>query len=327
MALLTPLDPASAREILDAYGFELVSLEPLAAGSVNSNFFLNVRAAGGEETTLFARIFEEQAASGALFELELNEALAAAGIPVARPVKRLDGTFLAVSGKKPFALYERLSGDVTCQRGVTRAIAHSVGRALASVHVAPLGSLEVPPTRFGFSGIRERLKRVLDAQRPDLVADVERLLDLSTRLERERSTDLPSGLIHGDLFRDNVLVREEKVIGLLDFESASYGPYVYDLLVTILAWCFGDGLESALARAMVEGYVDVRPLSTSERAAMIGEGSVACLRFATTRLTDFSLRVPVGQKPGRDYRRFFSRLESLQAGELTAALEGLFQEK
>jgi homoserine kinase type II len=94
-------------------------------------------------------------------------------------------------------------------------------------------------------------------------------------------------------------------------------------MVTLLAWCFGDGLDAALARAMVEGYTSVRPLSVKERGAMVVEGSVACARFAATRLTDFSLRVPAGEAPARDYQRFFARLDALAGGELAQALEGL----
>jgi homoserine kinase type II len=278
----------------------------------------------GAERRYFARIYEEQAESGARFELLLNEALFSASIPVARPLRLRDGSLCTAHDGKPFAMYERLQGEVMCQKGVTPAIARSVGRALAQVHEAPLGTLEVGPSRFGFDGIRARLVRVSSSGRDDLTAAVDRLGELANRLERERPSDLPQGLIHGDLFRDNVLISEEEVAGLLDFESASLGPFVYDLMVTLLAWCFGDGLDPALSRAMVEGYLGVRQLSPEERAAMVIEGSVACLRFATTRLTDFSLRVPAGERPGRDYSRFFERLDALQGGELDAALSGLF---
>lgn len=323
MALLTPLSFEAACALLKRYECDLLELVPLASGSVNSNFFLQVRGSDGWERQLFARIFEEQEGSGAEFELRLNEVLAQVGIPVAKPVRVADGSLWLSYEGKPFAAYERLSGDVVCQKSVTVPIAASVGEALARVHQADLGELQVGESRFGFDGIRSRLVRVEESGRADLLPAVQKLRELADRLETERPTDLPTGLIHGDLFRDNVLIRDGKVVGLLDFESASRGPYVYDLLVTLLAWCFGDGLEPALARAMVEGYLTVRSLSSREQECMVGEGSVACLRFATTRLTDFSLRAPEGTEPARDYRRFLGRLESLQSGELQGALSGL----
>lgn len=328
MALLTPLSPSDAQILLESYGLDLVELTPLAAGSVNSNFFICARRrdnlSEGALLRFFARIYEEQGDVGATFELMLNEALHQANIPVARPVRRSDGSLFGSHSGKPFAVYERLSGEVLCQKMVTSERAFSVGAALGRVHTAPLGDLQVGPSRFDFDGILERLVRVRESGRKDLLPAVERLEVLVRNLRTERRGDLPQGLIHGDLFRDNVLIEGDQVIGLLDFESASRGPFVFDLMVTLLAWCFGAKLEHGLVRAMVEGYISVRPLLKSEKEAMVIEGSVACARFATTRLTDFSLRVREGEKPGRDYERFFRRLHALEAGELGAALSGIF---
>lgn len=328
MALLTPLPKVHAEALLAGYGLELVSLTALAAGSVNSNFFIEARRLGSAQSSsvehFFARLYEEQGGAGAAFELLLNEALDRADIPVARPVRRLDGSLFIAHEGKPFALYERLNGEVSCQKLVSPARARSVGAALARVHCAPLGDLEVGPSRFDFDGIVQRLIRVRESGRLDLIPAVERIEGLTQRLRAERSDDLPQGLIHGDLFRDNVLVNGDQVVGLLDFESASRGTFVFDLMVTLLAWCFGEKLEPELVRAMVLGYISVRPLEPKEQAALVLEGSIACARFATTRLTDFSLRVPEGAKPGRDYGRFFQRLSALEAGELDAALAGVF---
>lgn len=328
MALLTPLSTADAQGLLHGYGLELLNLTPLAAGSVNSNFFIDARFQKQTEAdaprAFFARIYEEQGDDGARFELLLSEALDKASIPVARPQRRTDGSLFTSHQGKPFAVYERLSGEVMCQKMVTKGRARSVGAALARVHRAPLGDLQIAPSRFDFDGIVQRLGRVRASGRRDLLPAVERLEMLTEDLRARRRSDLPQGLIHGDLFRDNVLVKGEEVAGLLDFESASRGPFIFDLMVTLLAWCFGAKLEPDLARAMVEGYTSVRPLERSEQEAMVLEGSVACVRFATTRLTDFSLRVPEGEHPVRDYRRFFERLAALEAGELGAALSGVF---
>lgn len=331
MALITQLSHADAAALLRAWGIELGELIPLAAGSVNSNFA--IRAQDG--TRYFARIYEEQGADGARFELTLNESLAASGVPVARPKRKLDGEAYALVGAKPFAVYEHVVGEVLCQGRVTESAAGQVGGALARVHRADLGGLTVPEGRFGFRGIEERLGIVESSGRTDLSAAAARVSALAARLERERDTSLPSGLTHGDLFRDNVLFRlptpgqstgEGAVLGaLLDFESACYGPYAYDLMVTLLAWCFGSELDARLARAMVSGYHAVRPLSAAEQRALVLEGSIACARFATTRMTDFSLRTPPGQAPARHYGRFFQRLEALESGALDSALSGVFQ--
>ena len=101
---------------------------------------------------------------------------------------------------------------------------------------------------------------------------------------------------------------------LLDFESASDGTFAYDLMVTVLAWCVGDDLDVARARAMREGYEQVRPLEERERRGLAAEGAFAALRFAVTRITDFGMRTaPAGPPPARDWRRFMMRFEKLRA--------------
>lgn len=315
MALLTALSFEDATQLLSGYGLTLTSLSPLVEGSVNSNFFLEA-VRDGEKQSLFARIYEEQQDEGALFELKVSLALAEAEIPVARPLARQDGSLLAHAGGKPFAVYQRLTGEVICQKRVNVTMCRSVGRALAQVHQAELSDLKVPESRFNFAGLIQRLERVTASGRADLVLAAERVRTLALEAQAARDLSLPQGLIHGDLFRDNVLIQRDAVSGLLDFESASKGPYVYDLMVTLLAWCFSDKLEPELAREMVAGYQSERPLTAKEKSAMVTEGSIACLRFATTRMTDFSLRVPEGETPARDYRRFFERLSALQAGVL-----------
>jgi homoserine kinase type II len=84
-----------------------------------------------------------------------------------------------------------------------------------------------------------------------------------------RDSSLPRALIHGDLFRDNVLWNGAEIAALLDFESASDGVLAYDLMVTVLAWCFGDALDVSLARAMVAGYAEVRALSRAETDGLL----------------------------------------------------------
>lgn len=323
MAILTELPFDAARRLLAGYGLTLLELEALRAGSVNSNFFLRVRGSAGHELSLFARLFEEQAEAGAEFELLLNEQLSDSGLPVARPIRTDDGALCCSYLGKPFAVYERLEGEVSCQARVNGARCFAVGQTLARVHVAPLSGLALEPSRFGFEQIRERLARVQLSGRPSLLPVVEELRQGCDQLEAKRDATLPQGLIHGDLFRDNVLLSGDTVAGLLDFESASRGSYVYDLMVTILAWCFGSQLEPDLVRAMLQGYASVRPLSAQEGGEMVLEGEVACLRFATTRLTDFTLRVPEGHTPGRDYRRFLARKDALRSGLIERLLAEL----
>lgn len=322
MALLTELTFQEAAGLLAAYGLKLERLTPLSAGSVNSNFFLETE--GGRR--LFGRLYEEQGPGGAEFEVRLNQALAASGVPVAAPLLTTAGAPFAIyqqvpALEKPFSLYEYVKGEIVCHKLVTPALAHSVGQALASVHRAALGDLALPEGRFTLEALGARLQRVRASGRSSLSSDVELLDGLIQQISRERDPSLPTGLIHGDLFRDNVLVEGDRVKALLDFESACRGPFVYDLIVTILAFCFGDDLRLDLTKAMVLGYHGTRALESRELRALETEARLACVRFAITRLTDFSLRVPEGEAPVRDYRRFLERMRAVDAGHLRQAFE------
>lgn len=322
MARLSSLSRSTLVDLLALYGLRLRDFEALEAGSVNSNFFLFC-----EEGEFFARIYEEQGMEGAGFELALNLALARANVPVARPRAAFDGSLVQrVPGRsgadQPFAIYERIEGEVLCQAQVTPEHTRAVGRSLAWVHVAPL-EVSAPSSRFGVDGLLNRLDRVENSGRTQLVEDAKKVRTRLVECIAVRNGELPQGLIHGDLFRDNVLVAGAEIRALLDFESASLGPYVYDLAVTLLAWCYGANFIPELCASLLRGYAEVRPLTEVELDNFELEASVACLRFATTRMTDFSLRVPEGERPGRDYRRFLARLREIEQGALKPHLEDI----
>jgi len=133
------------------------------------------------------------------------------------------------------------------------------------------------------------------------------------RAEGARNPDLPHGIIHGDLFRDNILWEAGTPVALLDFESACDGSWVYDLMVTVLAWCYGEDLDEKLVRSMFSGYAAVRRLSPVELAALGTEGRIGALRFTITRITDFAMRQGLGERVMKDYRRFFARHERVEA--------------
>jgi homoserine kinase type II len=313
MALLTAISDEDARRLLGAYQVgPLESFEALTAGSVNSNF--SVRTGGPGARQLFLRLYEEQDRAGAEAETAMVERLGAAGVPTAPPVRRSDGRLVSELRGKPAALFAWRQGSIRCTALVTPEDSRAVGRALARVHMA--GARESPrPSRFRFEDLCARLDRVAASGDERFAPAVPALRDALQSTHDARPTGLPRGLIHGDLFRDNVLwAGDGRIAALLDFESASEGTFAYDLMVTILAWCVRDDLDLERARAMREGYEQVRLLEASERRGLAVEGAFAALRFAVTRITDFGMRsAKGGPPPARDWRRFMMRFDSLRA--------------
>jgi homoserine kinase type II len=314
VALLTALSLDDARALGRAYNIEIAELFPLSLGSVNSNF----RAVTADGRALFARLYEEQGAAGARGELELLHALARAGSKVAEPLA-CQGE-LPLHAGKPFVVFPWLEGEILCLRRVTTDTCRRVGSALARVHLASGTMPQLGPGRFGPPDMLARLDRVeRETTRADLLADVRRARELYAKFVPLRDASLPSGIVHGDLFPDNVLFKDGEILALLDFESVFHGPFIYDLCVTIAAWCYRDAFDVAQARAMIEGYAAVRPLTAAERAAVPVEGALACLRFVTSRITDFELRAAPGSPPVRDFRRFLARLDAITSGVLAPA--------
>jgi homoserine kinase type II len=310
MAVLTALDDGDAQGLLDAYGLgTLQRLEGIAGGSVNSNFSLAL-----ERGKLFLRLYEEQDGAGAERETAMLERLAAAGVPTPPPLRRLDGRFVSLLRGKPAALFPWREGRMRCQAGVTPEDTRRLGAALAKVHLA--GANEAAPAgRFRFDDLLARLDRIAasgDVRFAPLVPELRASLQ---RAHRARSAELPGGLMHGDLFRDNVLWDAGgEISALLDFESACQGTYAYDLMVTVLSWCFGDDLDPRLASGLREGYERERPLTQAESHALCAEGAFAALRFAITRITDYAMRTgATGPRVMKDWTRFRKRFEKLQA--------------
>ena len=311
-----------ARAALGCYDLDIVDVRALGAGSVNSNFSASVRS--GER--FFVRVYEEQGFDGAEAELNVITELAASGVPTPPPLEKRGGGYVSQHSGKPVAIHRWVEGTILCFDLVTPEVARELGRALARVHLCTPSLSRVPPGRFGLDGLRERLERV-DRTDPSYAPFTRRIRERMEHHAARCPSSLPSGLIHGDLFRDNVLWRDTtgaELLALLDFESASAGVFVYDVMVCVHAWCYGSRFEPALVQALLSGYHRERALTSGERAAIVHQGALAALRFATTRLTDFSLRAPPGQPPVRDFRRFLDRLEALESGVLSSIIdEGL----
>ena len=316
MAILTPLEHAEIARATEDFGVAARASCGVLAGSVNTNF--EVTDARGDRW--FLRLYEEQGHAAAEREARLLEHLATRGIPTPapRPVARGGGFVTTIRGKAA-ALFPFVAGTIRCQASVREADAFAVGAALAEIHragerePATMAALVPSESRFDLAALRARLE-ALDSQglAPDVESARRILIDRNLELARGAFEAAPLPLIHGDVFRDNVLFGRDGLVAVLDFESASRGSAAFDLAVTWLAWCFGDSLDRGCSSALGAGYRSVRPLRPSERADLLRAAQLACVRFATTRITDYELR-PAGVGRYKDFRRWLARAECVEA--------------
>ena len=285
--------------------------EGVPAGSVNTNARVET-----DRGAAFLRVYEAVGAAEAAAELRLVAHLRARGVPTPAVLARRDGALLGAISGKPAALFELVGGRELCLREGEPAHARAVGDALARMHLEGRDYPGAGEGRFTFGSVLARM-RGLEGSADAVVARALPLLrDEAAALAREQgSENLPRGVIHGDLFRDNVRFEGARVVALIDFESASTGTLVYDLATCLLAWTFYDDFRADLGRALVDGYAAVRPLESAERAGgLYREARRAALRFTVTRITDFHLRPqPAGARREKDFRRYVARLARLRA--------------
>jgi homoserine kinase type II len=306
MATFTPLSQPDGARIAAAHGLgACLGVVPIPAGTVNSNYFLDT-----EQGRVFVRLYEQQDVEGVAYEWTLLEHLVQRGVPVPPRIEGPEPGALRVGGR-PVAVFAQVAGHDVCQGMVDAARLSRVGVALARASRAGEDFTVRREGRFTFGDIARLLDAASAAQRPELVAPIARLRALHAELTAS-APELPRGVVHGDLFRDNVLWRDGELVALLDWESASDGVVIYDLAVTLLAWCCGDTLDWQLARALVEGYRSERTISDTEWHGLHWALRVGCLRFASSRLVDVYLK---GSYPAayKSYARFLLRLDAVEA--------------
>ena len=246
-------------------------LSGIAAGMQNSNYFV---AAGGRRWVL--TIFEHLGPRELEFFLALQDHLAARGLPCPRPLATADGHFWRQLAGKPAALFNCLPG--ACIDAPSLAQCRTLGEMLARLHLAGADFPSPLPNPCGHAW-RESTGRALA---PLLSADERG--QLLTELDFQAAQDyssLPRGIIHADLFRDNVLWQADgQLSGVLDFYFAGEDCLLFDLAVAANDWCADDGLLAAL----LAGYSALRALTPAEAAAWPALRRAAALRFWLLRL-------------------------------------------
>jgi homoserine kinase type II len=320
MAQFRTLSAGDVRGILAGFGIVgYRAHHPIAVGTINTN--LRVETDAG---LLFLRINEGKSEDDVRREAEVVAHVAARGVPTPVPRAAAGGALFARWGEELVSLFPWVAGRTLARPELTAAHAAAVGAALAKLHLASGGFTDQRPGRYEPPEIASRLARVTSLARPELAAAVAVLAPELARLGTERTADIPAGIIHGDLFVDNVMYDDAgKLAALIDFEQASWGRLAYDLAVTTLAFGYGrDDFRPEIVRALIDAYVAARPANDAERAVFGAELRFVACRFAITRITDVHLKREVGAAPGKNYQRYVDRLASVK--KHLAARDGLF---
>jgi homoserine kinase type II len=290
MAVYTEVTDEALAEFLAGYDLgRVTSFKGIAEGVENSNFLLRTEAGQFILTLYEKRVHEEDLP----FFIGLMEHLAKRGVTCPQPVRARNGEALGRLAGRAAAIATFLDG-LWIRRPQPRHCGQ-VGEALARMHEAGADFALRRPNALSIGGW------------PALFASAEgRADEVSPGLAKETAaelaalqaiwpTDLPGGVIHADLFPDNVFFLNDRLSGLIDFYFACNDAFAYDLGVCLNAWCFEANGEFNVSKgmAMIRGYERLRPLQPEEIAALPVLARGSALRFMLTRLVDW-LDVPQG---------------------------------
>jgi homoserine kinase type II len=291
MAVYTDVAAEELAEFLSGYDIgELLSYKGIAEGVENSNFLLHTTSG-----YFILTLYEKRVAKGDLpFFLALMAHLAVHGITCPQPVKNRRGEALAMVAGRPAAIITFLEG--IWPRKPNAAHCAGVGQVLAKMHLAgrdfPMSranALSVSGWRPLFDAAASRADELQHGLRDFISAELDHL---ESGIWPEH---LPKGVIHADLFPDNVFFLREKLSGVIDFTFACNDILAYDIAITLNAWCFetDHSFNVTKARAFLNAYGRERKLSDAERDALPLLARGASLRILLTRLVDW-FNVPPG---------------------------------
>src|SRR5450631_2256893 len=295
MAVYTDVAADELAEFLNQYDIgELLSYKGIAEGVENSNFLLHTTTG-----SFILTLYEKRVAKGDLpFFLGLMTHLASCGINCPQPVKNKNGEALSSLAGRPAAIINFLEGIWPRKPNVAHCAA--VGQGLAKLHLAGrdfsmsrANALSVSGWRPLFDQAASRADELQHGLRGFLAAELDHLENNVWPGILQKN--LPQGVIHADLFPDNVFFLGERLSGIIDFTFACHDMLAYDVAICLNAWCFESdySFNVTKARAFLGAYGRERQLSEAEQGALPLLARGAAMRILLTRLVDW-FNVPPG---------------------------------
>lgn len=279
MSVYTTVTEAELTAWLRDYSLgQLLELQGIASGIENTNYFVTT-----SNGRFVLTLFEKLNADELPFYLNLMAHLSRHGIPCPAPMANRHNQFLGVLNEKPACIVSRLAGKSTATPSQIQC--EAMGAMLGQMHIAGMSFSQIMPNPRGAVWRAVTAPQVL----PFAGREQADLLNSEINLHAQQNyLHLPQGLIHADLFRDNVLMIDDRVGGLIDFYFACTDALLYDVAITVNDWCMNaDGtIDVVRAQTFLRAYHAVRPFHAAEHLAWPHMLRLAALRFWLSRLFD-----------------------------------------
>jgi len=306
MAIYTTLSKKDIAKLVDEYALgDLVAFTGVRNGSVNTHYLIETK-----KGKYFVKIDEIKSELEVKQELDLLLHLRKQNFPCLQPLKTKSGRFYVEFQGKCLTVTRNLDGVELPVEAINAAHLSALGHTLANLHLIGRSYKKGIDNRFGFNRI-VAIYREVRRQLPSHLKNIVRVLDDEfSYLENYLDNNLPKGIIHGDLFADNVKFKGNRLTGVMDFEAACRGKLIYDLATAVNALCFiEERYRIDRFEALISGYESLRPLSLPEWDSFPNELRFSALRFTVTRIKDFYLRrAEDNQRVYKDFKEFYDRL-------------------
>ena len=321
MAVYTQISQSDVETLLSNYPIgTLKDFTAITAGIQNSNFFVNT-----DQGRFVLTIYENSVSEKDLpFFLNLMEHFASRNIPCPLPIKNKSGGNISHILGKPCAIVSFVKGHELKEYSIEHIA--ELGTNIAKMHLAGIDFPMKRPNEIGIEGWRKKFESVKARASEVSPGLAEELSKMREWLNARWPENLPSGVIHGDIFPDNVLFASDgKIAGIIDFYFACNDILAYDFAICMNAWCFDNNrnFNPEKAKALITSYTGIRPFSKDELEALPVLATGAAMRFLLTRLYSLQNQVEgaiVGTKDPLEYLhklRFHSEVKSYEEYFLT----------
>ena len=266
------LQESDIREIADSYNLTIIDSEPIAAGASSSNYLLR-----SQQGSYVLKVFDDKTLALVVEQGRLLLLLKEYAFPSPRLLLSVNGEIAVEHDDKPMIMKAYVAGRV--HRYPSKTMLHQIGKAMAKLHQVPWPGFLSNTQPYGVQKFSSIQGQNIDTEYEGWIA--KRL----PCLEQQKPQGLPKGLIHGDIFYDNVLFEDTRLTAIIDFEDAAYEDKVFDLGMAIVGLCReGQGVVPEKARALVKGYEQIRELEEAEARALklyveYAAATVSCWRY------------------------------------------------
>jgi homoserine kinase type II len=266
----------------------VVDFKGISGGIENTNYFVTTQTKGQPQQHFVLTLFEDLSYDEIPYFIDLTEHLVACDVTVPAPLRDKDGMALTLLADKPTLLFPRFAGDHLARSEIGVKECAIIGQELARLHVA---GQAFPTLRHSHRGqqwwneLGPRAAQHIDG------ADATMLMMAIGQYDamQDQQPDLPSGVIHGDLFHDNALFDQGQLSATIDLYNASYDYLLYDVAITVNDWCIAPNgsIEPSLYDAFLNAYAEVREFNNAERQYWNAMLIAAAMRFWLSRLETY----------------------------------------